>query len=181
MDGRAAYAIHSTLSRIPLYNSEILDGYVLSLVDEFLSDDIDFETGNDASKQVSIGRAAFENAVPRIAQVEGRRGLYFSNRLHRALVRLVTKNGADADHVDRILRERFGVTTFVPDIEALTENVQTDSNPFQPEELVSIISIFEEMPQGYHKIPELDYLVRRFGTAFVPRPRLRSTSDCVDG
>ena len=79
-----AYAIHSTLSRIPLYNSEVLDGYVLSLVDEFLSDDIDFETGDDASKQVMIGRAAFDNAVPRMAQVEGRRGLYFSNRLHRA-------------------------------------------------------------------------------------------------
>ena len=163
-----AYAIHSTLSRIPLYNSEVLDGYVLSLVDEFLSDDIDFETGDDASKQVAIGRAAFENAVPRIAQVEGRRGLYFSNRLHRALVRLVTKNGADADHVDRILRERFGVTTFVPDIEALTGERADRFQPFQPEELVSIISIFEEMPQGYHKIPELDYLVRRLNGVCSP-------------
>ena len=163
-----AYAIHSTLSRIPLYNSEILDGYVLSLVDEFLSDDIDFETGDDASKQVAIGRAAFENAVPRIAQVEGRRGLYFSNRLHRALVRLVTKNGTDADHVDRILRDRFGVTTFVPDIEALTGESEDRFQSFQPEELVSIISVFEEMPTGYHRIEGLSYLVRRLNGTCNP-------------
>ena len=114
-----AYAIHSTLSRIPLYNSEILDGYVLSLVDEFLSDDIDFDMGDEASKQAAIGRAAFDNSVPRIAQIEGRRGLYFSNRLHRALVRLITKNGSDLNHVDRILRERFGVTTVIPHLEEL--------------------------------------------------------------
>lgn len=163
-----AYAIHSTLSRIPLYNSEILDGYVLSLVDEFLSDDIDFDMGDEASKQAEIGRAAFDNSVPRIAQIEGRRGLYFSNRLHRALVRLITKNGSDLNHVDRILRERFGVTTVIPHLEELTGESSDRFQDFQPEELVQIISLFEEMPRGYHRIPELNYLVRRLNGVCSP-------------
>ena len=32
--------------------------------------------------------------------------------------------------------------------------------------MVAIISMFEEMPSGYHKIEGLDYLVRRINTCF---------------
>ena len=32
---------------------------------------------------------------------------------------------------------------------------------FAPTELVSIINMFEEMPEGFHKISHLNYLIRR--------------------
>ena len=53
------------------------------------------------------------------------------------------------------------MTTTIDDYFALTGEQSTRFQDFQAEELVAIISMFEEMPSGYHKIEGLDYLVRR--------------------
>jgi hypothetical protein len=58
--------------------------------------------------------------------------------------------------------------TTIDDYVALTGEQATRFQDFQAEELVAIISMFEEMPSGYHKIEGLDYLVRRINGADNP-------------
>ncbi len=134
------------------------------LSDNFIADDVDVKRSAKGNTVV-LSRAAFVYATPKLVLLNGVKGRYFSLRLHHAVVRYVTANGTDSAAVDRILQERFGVTVRVPDYAALTRmTTKEDAGrfaAFRPAELMSIISMFEEMPQGYHKVKGLRYLVRR--------------------
>ena len=131
---------------------------------------------NDGRSQVTVLEAAFANAAPRIAVVEGRRGRYYSQRLHHALVRFVTANGTDEAAYEKILQERYGLTTRVHDYRALTAHTTGAEPPerfqkFHGEEIIRLINMLEEMPRGMHKIPELRFLVRRLnGTPHPVNP-----------
>jgi len=166
-----AYAIYQTLKKIPQnVRNEANDRRVFSkwaLTDLQIQDDISFDKGA-TNIEVTIESSVFENANPRIATVDGKKGIYFSNKLHNALVRYVTNGGNDTSAVNKILVERYGVTTSIDDYVALTGEQATRFQDFQAEELVAIISMFEEMPSGYHKIEGLDYLVRRINGADNP-------------
>ena len=166
-----AYAIYQTLKKIPQnVRNEANDRRVFSkwaLTDLQIQDDISFD--KDATNiEVTIESSVFENANPRIATVDGKKGIYFSNKLHNALVRYITNSGNDTSAVNKILVERYGVTTSIDDYVALTGEQATRFQDFQAEELVAIIAMFEEMPSGYHKIEGLDYLVRRINGADNP-------------
>ena len=145
-----------------------------SLIDGPLVDDIEITNINSSNNDrvVRISLSAFENATPRIASIEGRRGLYFSNRLHNALVRFVTEEGTDMTAVEKILTERFGVSINPPDYEALTSGTTVEQSSrfqaFHSEEILKIINMFEEMPSGFHKIQGLNYLIRRLDGAQHP-------------
>ncbi len=120
----------------------------------------------DGTPRVTIDADAFVNATPRLALLEGKRGRYYSQRLHHALVRYVTSNGKNEAAYERILQERYGLTTRVPDYRVLTAHTtggepRTRFQKFQAEEIVRLINMLEEMPRGMHKIPELRFLVRR--------------------
>lgn len=166
-----AYAIYQTLKKIPQnIRNEVNDRRVFSkwtLTDLQIQDDISFDK-EATNIEVTIESSVFENANPRIATVDGKKGIYFSNKLHNALVRYVTNGGSDTSAVNKILVERYGVTTTIDDYFALTGEQSTRFQDFQAEELVAIISMFEEMPSGYHKIEGLDYLVRRINGADNP-------------
>ena len=145
------------------------------VTDKRLADDIEVVDRN-GQKTVRLSAAVFTNANPRIAKIEGRRGVYYSQRLHHALVRFVTNDGKDKGAVEKILNTRYGVSMAVPDYGKLTASTTDESagrfQDFHPEERVQIINMFEEMPKGMHKLPELKYLVRRLdGT---PHPRYSS-------
>ena len=77
----------------------------------------------------------------------------------------VTNNGQDQDAIDKILLDKFGVTTHVPNYDTLlATSSKDDENSFQDfhfNELVQIINAFSEMPSGYHQIKGLRYLLRR--------------------
>ncbi len=160
-----AYAIHQMMQKIPQdVRNEANDRREFSkwtLTNSSLTDDIAITTNSDDTKSVKISDAAFENANPRIASVEGKKGIYFSNRLHLAVVRFVTDNGNNQTKVNKILEERYGVSINIPDYQALTGEATSRFQAFQASELISIINMFEEMPSGFHKIDGLDYLVRR--------------------
>ena len=130
--------------------------------------DIRMSIDGDGVHTVWVSPDAFVNARPRLASIEGRRGTYYSNRLHRAAVRFVTDNGRDVDAYEKILQERYGVTTLIGgDAEYLALTAHTTAEPasrFQPfhaEEIVEIINMFEEMPSGMRVVEGLGYLVRR--------------------
>jgi sensor domain CHASE-containing protein len=167
-----AYAIHQMMQKIPQdVRNEVNDRREFSkwtLTSSALTDDIVITTNSDDTKSVNISEAAFANANPRIASVEGKKGIYFSNRLHLAVVRFVTDNGTNQAKVNKILEERYGVSINIPDYQALTGEAASRFQAFQASELISIINMFEEMPSGFHKIDGLDYLVRRLNGAENP-------------
>ena len=174
-----AYRLWQTMESIPQRKRESEHEQSLPpsrwlLVPEHIADDIQIDAEPDSgSRTVSISVDAFVYASPRIVRVEGKRGAYYSKRLHHALVRFVTDNGHDEDAYERILQERFGVTTRVSDHTTYRDlTAGTTDEPawrfqeFHAEEIVRIINTFEEMPAGMHSIAGLRYLARRLdGTA----------------
>ena len=163
-----AYRLLETMRAIPQddelypdYNSRGASKWLLT--SEHVHKDIRI-TGGDvfAERTVLISEEAFVNASPKIALIEGKRGKYYSQRLHHALVRFVTDNGRHEESYEKILQERFGVTTRVTrhttyrELTAYTTG--DDASRFQKfhsEEIVQLINTLEEMPRGMHKIPEL--------------------------
>lgn len=152
-----AYRLLETLKTIPALRNTMAK---FTLTSDHLEDDItvtDFGDGLD----VRISADAFYYANPFLVNLDGVRGRFFSKRLHHALVKYVTDFGKDLGVVNHILHERFGCGTDVPDIEALTGEHSSEFQNFYPSELVAIINMLEELPEGYHATPNLKYLVRR--------------------
>jgi hypothetical protein len=118
-----------------------------------------------SGNQVTISADAFVYATPRLALVDGQRGRFFSKRLHHALVSYLTHQGNDLVAVEKILQARYGCTTQIPDYKVLTAQTTNEDaahfQAFHPAELVELINMYEEMPDGFHKVPGLKYLVRR--------------------
>lgn len=164
-----AYRIAETMKSIPQerrdpYKAQTLMPSRWYLTNDFIEDDIQVSV-NNGYKTVIISAAVFVNATPKIAKIEDKRGVFYSQRLHHALVRFVTNNGSDVEAYEKILTERYGVSTLVPDYSMLTYPTGNESSgrfqSFHAEEIVKIINMFEEMPKGMHKLPELKYLIRR--------------------
>ena len=165
-----AYRLLATMKAVP---QDIRDGDSAQtrppsrwqLTAEFIEHDIAVTRHDDGSRSVLVSEAAFVNASPRVVTVDGKRGIWFSRRLHHAAVRFVTDNGRDEDAYEKILQERFGLTTRVDDYYALTAPTGHESaarfQSFHAEEIVQIINMLEEMPKGLHKIPGFRTVVRR--------------------
>ncbi len=119
----------------------------------------------DGQQIVTIAAEAFVHATPLLAEIEGVRGRYFSKRLHHAVVRFVTDNGADRYALERILQERYAVSINIPDYTELTRHTTGEHagrfSEFKNEELMALVSMLEEFPQGMIKTPGLKYFVRR--------------------
>ena len=146
-------------------NDRFLPASAWRLADEFIDEDITIDTAEDGTRDVTISTAAFVNASPRIATVDGKRGVWFSRRLHHAAVRFVTDNGHDESAYERIFEERYGVTTVIDDYPSLTAPTGHESHhnfqKFHAEEIVLLINMLEEMPTGMHRVEGMRYLVRR--------------------
>lgn len=154
------------------YEERQIEPSTWKISDLHLHNDINIEYQNGI-KIINVARGAFVYANPLMAKIEGIRGKYFSKRLHRAVVRYVTDNGADRAAIDRILHERYAVSVNVPDYTELTRYTTGEHagrfEPFKNEELIKIISMLEEFPSGMHKTPGLKYLVRRLDGTVNPR------------
>jgi hypothetical protein len=142
------------------------------LSNRHIAGDVELTYASDGTT-VTISADAFVYATPRLVMIDGERGEFFSKRLHHALVSYVTHNGTDLTAVEKILTERFGCTAIVPDYTALTAPTTGEDAgrfmAFHPDELLQIINMFEEMPDGYHKVVGLKYLVRRGAGLVHPR------------
>ena len=150
------------LRRADFYADSVYSRWTLT--SERLPDDIELTLHEDGTKDVRISMDAFANASPKIVEIEDRRGIWYSQRLHHAVVRVVTNNGENREETARILKDRFGVE-LDPDYDKLTSSTTGETNSsfqqFNSEELINLINIMEEMPQGLHTIPNLNYIVRR--------------------
>ena len=169
LDDEAPWSTETSSRFLELYESlpsEVTNEIksVWTLTRKHLQNDISF-TLKEGVYYVTVSIDAVENMTPRVAVADGVTGKYFSNRFYNALVRFVTDNGTDAEKCERILNENFATSFNVPDYSALTAGITNeDASQFQeflPEEKLLILTMFEEMPTGMHKMPELKYLVRR--------------------
>ena len=165
-----AYRLLQTFESIPQETNNLYAGSlgvassIWRLSDRHIQDDISVEY-RDGQRIVTITEAAFVHATPLLAAIEGVRGRYFSKRLHHAVVRFVTDNGVDRYALERILRERYAVSTNIPDYTELTKHTTGEHagrfSEFKNEELIALVSMLEEFPSGMLKTPGLKYLVRR--------------------
>ena len=167
---RRAYKLLQTFESIPQDTNNLydeipsIDASIWRLSDRYIQNDILIEY-QDGQQIVTIAQAAFTYAQPLLAEIDGVQGRYFSKRLHRAVVRFVTDNGADRYALERILENRYAASTNVPDYSNLTRYTTGEHagrfSEFKNEELIALISMFEEFPQGMIKTQGLNYLVRR--------------------
>ena len=164
-----AWRLLATMRSIPQetrdpYGAQSLVASQWLLTPRHLEGDIEVRTDR-SSPVVLVSEAAFVHANPRIATVDGKRGIWFSKRLHHALVRYVTDNGRDVDAYERIFEERYGVTTEIRDYAALTRWTTGEGagrfQRFHPEEIVTLLNMLEEFPSGMRKTQGLTHLVRR--------------------
>ena len=121
---------------------------------------IQFTRERDTYKVV-LSFDLFANASKRLVKLNGKRGHFYSYELFKALVYFFTNNGKDTNAVKKILEDKFGVTTDVPNYSRLTGENKHNFQAFHSNELISIIHSFSEMPSGYYRIPGLRYLLRR--------------------
>ena len=164
-----SFVIFQTMNTIPQdtknnYKEQNIITSKWILTEEHIDNDIQIRK-IDNFTIVTISLDAFENANPKLALIDGNEGKYFSQKLHHALVQFVTDYGKDREAIEKILNERFGISTKIPDMKKLTKNTTNESEKsfqeFHSWELVAIINMFEEMPTGFHSIEGFDYLVRR--------------------
>ena len=167
-DGQA-YRLLQTFESIPqlsndLYKAPEVPSSLWQLSDQHIQNDIEIRI-QDGQKIVTLSREAFTYADPLLAEIEGVRGRFFSKRLHHAVVRYVTDDGRDRDALKQILEKRYGVSIDVPDYTVLTQKTTKEHagrfGEFKNEELIALVSMLEEYPQGMLTTPGLQYLVRR--------------------
>ena len=137
---------------------------IWELTNKHVQNDISFEE-TDGTYYITVAKEAIENVTPRVARIDGKKAAYYSKRFYHALVRFYTNNGYDADMCELILNKSFLCSFNVPDYEALTQYTTAETaesfQEFYPEEKLTILAMFEEMPVGMHKMSELKYLIRR--------------------
>ena len=177
--GLDAYKLLQTFETIPQrtnyrFARQDVSPSVWQISNNHIHNDIDIEHRGD-TRVVTIASDAFTYANPLLAEIEGVRGRFFSKRLHNAVIRFVTNDGNNRDAISKILRERYDVSVNVDDYTELTKHTTGEDHhrfsEFKREELLVILSMLEEYPQGMITTPGLRYLVRRLdGTPHPTHP-----------
>ena len=166
----AQYA-SSLLDSIKRLNVTLSKKSIWKISNEYLQNDVEVIRSEECDT-IIVSKHALTYCAPLSGSLNGINGTFFSKRLYSVLTRYVTNDGKDTDLVDRILRDNFGVSIYVPDYHELTRGI-TDEGPeifqqFTPEELLDILAMYEEMPSGYHKIEGFNYIIRR--KTGIPHP-----------
>ena len=131
-----------------------------SLTEDGLENDIKIEA-KDKIKLVTMSKDVFPVE-------ESQEVLSPGKHLYCAVVQFITENGTNRALIELILQKRYGI--YVPSYDSPSNAASTDGTTgktstrysnFENNELMLIISVFEEFPQALHKIPRLQYIIRR--------------------
>ena len=142
------------------------------LNDVHVAQDIDLgpDVQRGSLRTITIASEAFTYAHPFVAKIDGIQGRYFSKRLWRAVLRFATDipgEGIQHRTIDQMLQRNYGVTVHVPDYEVLTDEPAHNFSKFTYQEILGIMVMFEEYPEGMHVTPGLKYLIRRAPDPYV--------------
>ena len=126
-----------------------------NISDDDIENEIKIES-KGTLKLVTISRDIFP--------VEGAQGVISPGKhLYDAVVQYITENGTNRTIIELILQERYGI--HVPSHASLPDETKNKTtkrySDFENDDLMLIISVFEEFPQAFHKIPRLKYILRR--------------------
>lgn len=101
-------------------------------------------------------------------------------RLYFAIVDFLTNKGTDRLAIEHILKARYGIVVDIHSYISLTQNstqeTSEDYSDFDNKDLMIFISILEEFPPIWHRIPELRYIIQRIDDK-VRDPGLAWTSE----
>ena len=117
---------------------------------------ISYSKTKDKLKFVTISRNIFP--------VEGSQEVLSPSKdLYYAVVQFITENGTNRSIIELILQKRYGI--YIPSYASSTKGTENKTakrySDFENEDLMLIISVFEEFPQALRKTPQLKYIVRR--------------------
>ena len=166
-----SYRLYKTLSEINMYGIEVgpvdfgsgknIRG-IFKLTKDEQYRDITLESDGDLVN-ATITQKAFVYAYPQIVTIDGIKGKFYSKRLYHSLINYFTDFGNNENVVNDIALRSFGVEFMKPN--QTTEDLMgEDSSNFQnftSLEKIEILSMFEELPDGFQKQEGLKYLVRR--------------------
>jgi hypothetical protein len=161
-----AYKLWQSLKELPFPQTSLWDEAVLRSVwtkhDGLIDQDVTIST-IDGLDFVSLSAAAFTFASPLVVNFDGVEGRYFSRRLHKALLNIVSDFGINASVMAQVAANRYGLTFLQPgtELESLMSETASNFQDFEPWEKVEICAMMEEYPSGMHKQEGLTYLVRR--------------------
>lgn len=112
---------------------------------------------------VTMDEDVFVYATPLVVNFDGVKGRYFSKRLHKALLNVVTEFGTLSSVVNNIAADRYGITLLTPgdQLEDLMNETASNFQDFEAWEKVELLSMIEEFPSGFHAQEGLQYIVRR--------------------
>ena len=135
---------------------------VFYLTDLEQDDDLSIEI-KEGVKHATFSQNAFVYSDPMIGKLDGIKGRFFSKRLYHAIVKFVTDFAKDDNALAWIAREKFGIQ-FLSSTQQTEDLMGEDSSNFQAffnTEKLEIISMLEELPDGFHKQDGLKFMVRR--------------------
>lgn len=143
---------------------------VFFLTKQQLNKDLSIKMVNGV-QHVIISQSAFTYANPQVANLDGLKMKFYSKRLHQAILNYFTDFGKNTEQVHKISTERYGFTFMKPDqqTEDLMDEESSNFQEFFSEEKIIILSMFEELPEGFHKQEGLKYLVRRVNGQTNPK------------
>jgi hypothetical protein len=128
-------------------------------------------TENDAGFQVVVTAAAFRYASGVPAIIEGQRGSFFSQRLQKATLRFITRNGRDTYVMNTILQNRFQMSTFASGSTLTYYTTKEPDERFQRlsgDETLTLLTLLSEIPEGIRLKRSWLYLLRRANTVQHP-------------
>lgn len=135
---------------------------IFYLTDLEQDDDLSIEV-KDGLKHATFSQSAFVYSEPMIGKLDGIKGKFFSKRLYHSIVKFVTDFAQDDNALAWIAREKFGIE-FLSSTQQTEDLMGEDSSNFQAffnTEKLEILSMLEELPDGFHKQDGLKFMVRR--------------------
>ena len=169
-----AFRLYSTINQIPVFNKIDINSdinyengeninLILKLTDDYIFRDIEIESNENGIITAKISQSAFTYASPLVGILDGIKTRFYSKRLFNAMVYYVTDYGRDHIKINDLAKIKYGVEFLVPDerTENLMNETKSNFQEFYHEEKLEILSMFEELPEGTHKLNNLKYLVRR--------------------
>lgn len=150
---------------------------VFYLSDEEILEDISIEE-IDGIRYATVSQSAFTYANPQIVKLDGIRGKFFSKRLYHTVVNFVTNFAQDVQALNKLALDSFGIRFLNPgdELETLMNETKSNFQEFYNSEKLEILSMFEELPEGFHKQEGLKYLVRRIDGQDHPLPAYKEAA-----
>ena len=162
---------------------------ILTILDSTISIDYEIPSSiwkmsrdniNDNVKLMHLNDVVFVTINKNIFSIDTDEQYKQQKRLYFAIVDFLTNKGTDRLAIEQILKARYGIVVDIHSYISLTQNstqeTSEDYSDFDNKDLMIFISILEEFPPVWHRIPELRYIIQRIDDK-VRAPGLAWTSE----